>query len=86
MSATAIREKRQTTIPADIAEAADLHPGDQVEWSFEGGQIRGRKLAPVEASEVFRDDELDPKTGLPLKGTIRTESIRASVKAGRERG
>ena len=46
MSATAIREKRQTTIPQDVCSAADLQPGDQVEWRFEGGEIRGRKMTP----------------------------------------
>jgi|tagenome__1003787_1003787.scaffolds.fasta_scaffold17462382_2 hypothetical protein len=44
VSATAIREKRQTTLPADITEAAGLKPGDQVDWRFEQGEIRGRKL------------------------------------------
>jgi bifunctional DNA-binding transcriptional regulator/antitoxin component of YhaV-PrlF toxin-antitoxin module len=44
MSATAIREKRQTTLPADVSEAAGLEVGDQVDWRFEEGEIRGRKL------------------------------------------
>jgi antitoxin component of MazEF toxin-antitoxin module len=44
LSATAIREKRQTTLPADVVEAAELKPGDQVDWRFENGEIRGRKL------------------------------------------
>jgi bifunctional DNA-binding transcriptional regulator/antitoxin component of YhaV-PrlF toxin-antitoxin module len=46
MSATAIREERQTTLPADVSEAAGLKPGDQVDWRFEEGEIRGRKIAP----------------------------------------
>jgi bifunctional DNA-binding transcriptional regulator/antitoxin component of YhaV-PrlF toxin-antitoxin module len=46
MSATAIREKRQTTIPEDVSQAAGLKPGDQVDWRFEDGEIRGRKLVP----------------------------------------
>lgn len=48
MSATAIRDQRQTTLPQDVAEAAGLRPGDQVEWRFEGGEIRGRKLEGAE--------------------------------------
>ena len=48
MKATAIREKRQTTIPEEVSEAAGLKPGDQVEWRFEDGEIRGRKLKPQE--------------------------------------
>lgn len=48
MSATAIWDKRQTTLPQDVAEAAGLRPGDQVDWRFEGGEIRGRKLERAE--------------------------------------
>ena len=46
MNATAIRDKRQTTLPQEIAAAAGLKPGDQVEWRFEAGEIHGRKLKP----------------------------------------
>ena len=52
MSATTIRDKRQTTLPADVSEAAGLKPGDQVEWRFEDGEIRGRKLTPSEPRRV----------------------------------
>jgi bifunctional DNA-binding transcriptional regulator/antitoxin component of YhaV-PrlF toxin-antitoxin module len=45
MSTAAIGEQRQTTLPADISEAAGLKPGDQVDWRFEDGEIRGRKLS-----------------------------------------
>jgi bifunctional DNA-binding transcriptional regulator/antitoxin component of YhaV-PrlF toxin-antitoxin module len=48
MSATAIRDMRQTTLPQEVAEAAGLKPGDQVDWRFEGGEIRGRKLESAE--------------------------------------
>jgi bifunctional DNA-binding transcriptional regulator/antitoxin component of YhaV-PrlF toxin-antitoxin module len=44
MSTTAIGERQQTTLPADVSEAAGLKPGDHVEWRFEDGEIRGRKL------------------------------------------
>jgi bifunctional DNA-binding transcriptional regulator/antitoxin component of YhaV-PrlF toxin-antitoxin module len=47
MSATVVRDKRQTTLPQEVADAAGLKPGDQVEWTFEDGEIRGRKLIPV---------------------------------------
>lgn len=42
-----IREKRQTTLPEDVCQAAGLSIRDQVDWRFEDGEIRGRKLAPV---------------------------------------
>jgi bifunctional DNA-binding transcriptional regulator/antitoxin component of YhaV-PrlF toxin-antitoxin module len=47
MSATVVRAKRQTTLPEDVCQAAGIRIRDQVEWRFEGGEIRGRKLAPV---------------------------------------
>ena len=31
-------------LPEDVVSAADLRPGDQVDWRFEDGEIRGRKL------------------------------------------
>jgi bifunctional DNA-binding transcriptional regulator/antitoxin component of YhaV-PrlF toxin-antitoxin module len=52
MNATAIREKRQTTIPEEVSEAAGLKPGDQVEWRFEDGEIRGRKLKPQKSRAI----------------------------------
>ena len=48
MSATAIRENWQTVLPQDVFEAAGLRPGDQIDWRFEGGEIRGRKLESAE--------------------------------------
>jgi hypothetical protein len=48
MSATAVREKRQTTLPSDVCDPAGIEPGDQIDWRFEGGEIRGRKLVPAE--------------------------------------
>jgi len=46
MNATAIRDRRQTTLPLKVAKEAGLVPGDQVEWWVEGGEIRGRKIVP----------------------------------------
>ena len=47
MSATVVRAKRQTTLPEDVCLAAGIRIRDQVEWRFEQGEIRGRKLVPV---------------------------------------
>jgi bifunctional DNA-binding transcriptional regulator/antitoxin component of YhaV-PrlF toxin-antitoxin module len=64
MSATAIQEKRQTTLPVEVSDAAGLKPGDQVDWRFEDGEIRGRKLTEkmeprvVKARLVERDGAL----------------------------
>jgi bifunctional DNA-binding transcriptional regulator/antitoxin component of YhaV-PrlF toxin-antitoxin module len=53
MSATIVRQKRQTTLPQDVCEAAGIKPNDQVEWRFEDGEIRGRKLVPKKPKEMF---------------------------------
>ncbi len=47
MSATIVRAKRQTTLPEDVCQAAGIRIRDQVDWRFEEGEIRGRKLVPV---------------------------------------
>ena len=47
MSATAVRSRRQTTLPEDVCTAAGIRIHDQVEWRFEDGEIRGRKLVPA---------------------------------------
>ena len=47
MSATVIGEKRRTTLPVDVFEAAGLKLFDQVDWRFEEGEIRGRKIKPA---------------------------------------
>jgi hypothetical protein len=48
MSATVVREKRQTTLPADVCQAAGIRINDLVDWRFEEGEIRGRKLVPAQ--------------------------------------
>jgi bifunctional DNA-binding transcriptional regulator/antitoxin component of YhaV-PrlF toxin-antitoxin module len=52
MSATVVRAKRQTTLPEDVCRAAGIRVHDQVDWRFEHGEIRGRKLIP--ARELVR--------------------------------
>ena len=44
MSATVVREERQVTLPSDVFQEAGLKVNDQVDWRFENGEIRGRKL------------------------------------------
>jgi bifunctional DNA-binding transcriptional regulator/antitoxin component of YhaV-PrlF toxin-antitoxin module len=84
MSATAIGEKRQTTLPKDVSEAAGLEPGDQVDWRFEDGEIRGRKLTEprtIMARLVISDGHLvADTTGL----TIDPEDIAKAVREERE--
>ena len=82
MNATAIREQRHTTIPEEVSEAAGLKPGDQVEWRFEEGEIRGRKLKPeaprtIKARLVRRGGQLTFE--LPQGVEIEPEAIGQAV-------
>ncbi len=45
MSASVVSEGRRTTLPTDVCEAAGVKAKDRIEWRFEGGEIRGLKLA-----------------------------------------
>ena len=83
MSATIMREQRQTTLPADVCEAVGLSPGDQVDWWIEDGEIRGRKLAP-ESCEVLDVEDLDPETLAPKIGKVTEESIVRSIREDRD--
>jgi len=47
MNTTVVSERRQTTLLADGCAAAGIGVNDQVEWRFEAGEIRGKKLTPV---------------------------------------
>lgn len=47
MSATVVRAKRQTTLPEDVCQAAGIRIRDQVDWRYQDGEIRGRKLTPA---------------------------------------
>ena len=47
MSATIVRAKRQTTLPEDVCQAAGIRIRDQVDWRYQDGEIRGRKLVPA---------------------------------------
>jgi len=92
MSATAIGEKRQTTLPEDVSDAAGLEPGDQVDWRFEDGEIRGRKLAPIEtrtitAKLVVRDGHLvADTTGLTIDPDDIAKAVREEREAQASRG
>jgi hypothetical protein len=44
MSMTIVRAKRQMTLPEDVCEAAGIRVWDRVDWRFQDGEIRGRKL------------------------------------------
>ncbi len=83
MSATAVREKRQITLPQDVVEAVGLEVGDHVDWHVADGEIRGKKVAP-EAPEDLDLEDLDPKTLAPKRGKITRESIVRAVRSDRD--
>lgn len=81
MSATIVREKNQTTLPADVLEAAGIRPRDQVDWSFEDGKIVGRKLVTEKEEELT----LVRKGGhLMLSKKLGRKEILARIRADRE--
>lgn len=47
MSATVVRPRRQITLPNEVCRAAGIRTHDEIDWRFENGEIRGRKLAYV---------------------------------------
>jgi bifunctional DNA-binding transcriptional regulator/antitoxin component of YhaV-PrlF toxin-antitoxin module len=82
MSATAIGDKRQTTMPQEVLEAAGLRVGDQVDWRYEAGEIRGRPLIPAELPVVT--GRLVKRAGglafeLPAGFTVSPEAIADAV-------
>lgn len=83
MNATAVRNKRQVTLPQAVCEQANIGPGDRIAWVYEDGIIRGRKLVQ-DADEVLDLKDLHPKTLLPKKGKILPESLARSIRADRE--
>jgi bifunctional DNA-binding transcriptional regulator/antitoxin component of YhaV-PrlF toxin-antitoxin module len=83
MSATVVREKRQVTLPREVVQAAGIKVDDQVDWRFEDGEIRGKKLVP-EPVGILELEDLDPKTLAPKAGKPTRESIVKAVRADRE--
>ena len=88
MSATAVREKRQVTLPQDVFQAAGLRIDDQVDWRFEDGEIHGRKLVAqaeprrIAGRLVKRGDALI----LQAEGIkVDPEAIAAAVREERDR-
>jgi bifunctional DNA-binding transcriptional regulator/antitoxin component of YhaV-PrlF toxin-antitoxin module len=83
MSATIMREKRQTTLPADVVDAAGIKQGDRLDWSFEEGKIVGRKLSAAQ-DDILDLDDVDPVTLTPKQGKITDESIVKAIRADRD--
>ena len=56
-----------------------------MDWRFEDGEIRGRKLIPTH-DEVLDVEDVDPKTLAPkIRGQVVTSSINKSIRADRDR-
>ena len=83
MNTTVVREKRQVTLPQEVVQAAGIRVDDQVDWRFEDGEIRGKKLEP-EPAGVLDLEDLDPKTLAPKEGKPTRENIVKTVRAVRE--
>jgi bifunctional DNA-binding transcriptional regulator/antitoxin component of YhaV-PrlF toxin-antitoxin module len=86
MNATVVRDRRQTTLPADVCEAAGIRVNDQVEWRFEAGEIRGRKLQPqvlAAVIEIGRED-VEPNHLLPRGWKMSGEECAAAIRDERD--
>ena len=85
MNATVVRARRQTTLPADVCAAAGIDIDDQVDWRFEGGEIRGRKLKPETPVEIGLDDVPADGNGILPKGwELKATDIAAAIREERE--
>jgi hypothetical protein len=81
VSATIVRKKNQTTLPAEVLAAAGIRPKDQMDWSFEDGKIIGRKLVPEPGEKLT----LVRKNGrLMLSRKLGRREILARIRADRE--
>jgi len=85
MSATVVRGKRQTTLPEDVCQAAGIKVRDQVDWRFEQGEIRGRKLVPVrERVRVVRPVEFKDLQITPQNLNIKFDQLEEDLRRERE--
>lgn len=85
MSATVVRAKRQTTLPEDVCKAAGIRIRDQVEWRYEGGEIRGRKLIPaVKRPRLVRPITFKDLLILPEHIEVDFEQVREDFSNERE--
>lgn len=48
MLATTLTQKGQATIPAEVRQELDLHPGDKVAFEKVGGRICLKKVEPFD--------------------------------------
>lgn len=86
MSATSVQENGQTILPAEVSAAAGLKPGDQVDWRFEEGEIRGRKLSAQPKRIVGKLVQKGDALVLEAEGyQINPEDIARAVREERDR-
>ena len=84
MSATVLREKRQTTLPLEVVEAAGLKPNDQVDWRFQDGEIRGRKLEPVKPAPILKPLRVKGRLRPPPGFKPSRQTVAAAIRADRD--
>ncbi len=78
-----IGERFQTVLPADVCEAAGLSASDRVDWRFEGGEIRGRKLtARLETAQTVKPVRYKGLWVLP--GEVDADKLAKELQQGRE--
>ena len=83
MNDTLLREKNQVTLPTEVVEAAGLTPTkDRIDWRFEAGEIRGRKLVKNKVPIVRPRRIKGRLRGADIK--LSRETIAAAVRADRD--
>ena len=74
---TLLREKNQVTLPTEIVEAAGLTPTkDRIDWRFEAGEIRGRKLT----RRLTKEQVVEAIKSSPLKFGRSWEQMRKDTR------
>jgi hypothetical protein len=84
MSATVVRERNQTTLPADVLAAAGVRVKDQVDWTFEDGKIVGRKLVPAKTKDGRVIGLVKRNGWLMLSEKPDKKDVLAAIRADRE--
>ena len=72
MNKTVLSEKGQVTIPKSVRDALGLKPGQALDFTVDQGEIRVRKLNPVDPAEavfgMLKDDRSSDEILAQLRG------------------
>lgn len=84
MSAAVVGEGGKTVLPKEICDAAGIAIWDQVDWRFQDGEIRGRKLKDSNSPKFVRPVPFNDLLILPTDLEIDLEQLDKDIAADRE--